>query len=232
MDAVLLTLTIVALVAAAGFGALTWRLLREERSRSAARVAALASAIDGVEPATAPSAVGDLFAPAHSDAARGMPVIRLAAGVVMALILIVAVAAGRGERSGSDTPPAAAAGSAPLELLSMRHARDGDTFTVSGLVRNPPVRRSPGEGGRAGGEVTRVTAVVFAFDRAGTFVASGRAPLDFTTLDPGDESPFVVTIPRVSEVGRYRVSFRTEDGAVRHVDRRGEASRLAAVDLK
>ncbi len=222
MDAGLLALTIVALVAAAGFGTLTWRLLREERSRSAARVAALSSAIDGAEPAAAPPAIGELFAPAHSEAARGTPIIKLAVGVVMALILIVAVAAGRGERSGSDTRVAAAAGSAPLELLSMRHTRDGDTFTVSGLVRNP----------RAGGEVTRVTAVVFAFDRAGTFVASGRAPLDFTTLDPGDESPFVVTVPRVRDVGRYRVSFRTGDGAMRHVDRRGEQSRLAAVDLK
>ena len=221
MNAVLLALTIVALVAAAAFGALAWRLLREERGRSAARIAALASAIDGAPPAAASPAVGDLFAPARSDAARGTPVIRLAVGIVMALVLIVAVAAGRGGRSGSDAPPAGAGGAA-LELLSMRHLRDGDTLTVSGLVRNP----------REGGEITRVTAVVFAFDRAGTFVASGRAPLDFTTLDPGDESPFVVTVPKVSDVGRYRVSFRTDDGAVRHVDRRAEQSRLAAGGLR
>jgi hypothetical protein len=55
---------------------------------------------------------------------------------------------------------------------------------------------------------------------SGNFVASGRAPLDFVTLAPGDESPFRVTIPHVNDVGRYRVSFRTESGVVRHVDRR------------
>jgi hypothetical protein len=100
----------------------------------------------------------------------------------------------------------------------MRHTRTGETLTVSGLVRNP----------RNAGRVERVTAVVFAFDRAGTFVASGRAPLDFVALDAGDESPFVVSVPGVSEVGRYRVTFRTESGIVRHVDRRAEQTRLSA----
>ena len=61
----------------------------------------------------------------------------------------------------------------------------GTTLTVSGLVRNPG----------AGAAVNGVTAVVFAFDRDGAFVASGRAPLDFGALAPGDESPFVVTVP-------------------------------------
>jgi hypothetical protein len=96
-----------------------------------------------------------------------------------------------------------------LELLSMRHEREGDTLSVTGLVRNP------------GGAAARgIIAVVFAFDHGGNFVASGRAPLDFVTLAPGDESPFHVAIPHVSDVGRYRVSFRTESGVVRHVDRR------------
>ena len=52
-------------------------------------------------------------------------------------------------------------------------------------------------------------------------------PLDFTTLEPGDESPFVVTIPNVASVGRYQVSFRTESGLLRHVDRRSDQVRLA-----
>jgi hypothetical protein len=63
-------------------------------------------------------------------------------------------------------------------------------------------------------------AVVFAFDRDGGFVSSGRAPLEFAAIAAGDESPFRVTIPDVKDVGRYRVSFRTEAGVVRHVDRR------------
>ena len=71
--------------------------------------------------------------------------------------------------------------------------------------------------------VARIAAVVFTFDRDGSFVTSARAPLDFTTLEPGDESPFVVTIPNVGDVGRYRVSFRTDAGVVRHVDRRAQS---------
>ena len=100
----------------------------------------------------------------------------------------------------------------------MRHEREGRALKVSGLVRNPP----------AGRRLVRVTAVVIAFDRAGTFLASGRAGVDFTALDPGDESPFVVTIPGAGDVGRYRVSFRTDGGALRHVDRRAEQMRFAA----
>jgi hypothetical protein len=82
-------------------------------------------------------------------------------------------------------------------------------LTVTGLVRN---------GGSS--PTDRLIAVVFLFDRNGDFVASGRAPLEFVALAPGDESPFRVSVPAVGEVGRYRVSFRTEAGGVRHVDRR------------
>src|ERR671912_25814 len=98
-----------------------------------------------------------------------------------------------------------------LELVSMRHAREGRTLTVTGLVRNP----------RVGVPRSNIAAVVFVFDRSGGFVASGRAALDFTNLAPGDESPFVVKIPDVAGVVRYRVSFRTEAGILRHLDRRG-----------
>jgi len=105
----------------------------------------------------------------------------------------------------------------PLELVSMRHQREGTTLTVSGLVHNPT----------AGTAVNGVTAVVFAFDRNGGFVASGRAPLEFASLAPGDESPFVVAVPNVSDVARYRVSFRTGQGIVRHVDRRSNQVQLA-----
>ena len=82
-------------------------------------------------------------------------------------------------------------------------------MTVTGLVRNR------GEAASA-----TIMAVVFVFDRDGGFVASGRAPLEFARIAKGDESPFQVTIPDVKDVGRYRVSFRTESGIVPHVDRR------------
>ena len=224
-------LAIVSVIAAVGFGWFAWRLREEERRRSAARVAALSSAIDAVDAASfdagmahAPVAVKGLFAPEHSAAAGGAPVIKLAVGVAMAVVLLVAIAMsnrGPGDDTASSTPAPTAAssqGAAPLELISMRHERDGTTLKVAGLVRNP----------RKAGKIGRVTAVVFAFNRAGAFVTSGSAGLDFTTLDPGDESPFVVTIPGITDVGRYRVSFRTDAGVMRHVDRRADQMRLAS----
>jgi hypothetical protein len=259
MDVVLLTLTMLSLAAAAGFGFMSWRIGREQRQREQARIAALATAMTG------PSAVrvrheagpqptlrsfdetvarlGDAFS-SEADAAetqvaagaaetqvavgsvfdrateglRGRPAIKAAVIGAMVVTIVIgaiigarmsdnAAASTRSNRNGAMTTSAAA----PLELMSMRHQRQGTTLTVSGLVRNPP----------QGAAVNGVTAVVFAFDGSGAFLASGRAPLDFSSLRPGDESPFVVNVPNVSDVARYRVTFRSGSGVVRHVDRRG-----------
>lgn len=224
MNVVLIALTVVSFVAAAGFALVAWRTLADDRRRSAARVAALASAIDGgaprTAPATVPVAVASMFTTESGGSLKSRPLIKAAVVATMGIAIVVVVA--MSSRGPDQTPApggsAARQQSAPLELVSMRHAREGGSLTVSGLVRNP----------RAGSSAARISAVVFAFDTDGTFVASGRAPLDFTTLEPGDESPFVVTIPNVANVGRYRVSFRTESGMLRHVDRRADHMRLAA----
>ena len=102
----------------------------------------------------------------------------------------------------------------PLELVSLTHARQNQKLAVSGLVRNPV----------DGKPVERLSAVVFLFDRMGTFVASSRANVDFLKLGAGDESPFVVSLDAPATVARYRVSFRTDDGIVPHIDRRGARS--------
>jgi hypothetical protein len=65
-----------------------------------------------------------------------------------------------------------------------------------------------------------VNVVVFVFDRRGAFITSLQGPLDFRTLAAGDESPFVVSLDHIADVGRYRVSFRADDQIVPHVDRR------------
>ncbi len=104
----------------------------------------------------------------------------------------------------------AATASAPLELVSLRHERHGDALIVSGLVRNPP----------AGKPIAGLSAVAFTFDRQGTFMASGRAELDFPRLSAGEESPFSVSVPQSGAASRYRVSFRTDEGVVPHLDRR------------
>lgn len=213
MEIMLVTFTLAALAAAAGFGAVVWRSRVEARRRSAARVSALAAAIGGPDPGThggaaaRPVAVTSMFATTSGGAVRGRPLMRMA--VVGALAIALVVIAAMANRNHAE-PVAARADAAPLELVSMRHTRDGGTLTVSGLVRNP----------RAGAPLTRLSAVVFAFDRHGAFIASGRAAVDFTLLEPGADSPFVVTVPDAAGVGRYRVSFRTEAGMLRHTDRR------------
>jgi hypothetical protein len=256
MDVVLLTLTTLSLAAAAGFGFLSWRVGREQRQREHARVAALATAMAGPSPVrgrgdtdspsmlqgfgesvprlgeTFPSeteaadtrvAVGSVFERA-TEGLRGRPAIKAAViGAMAVTIVIGAIIGARMSDSAAASPTptrrdaAATSPSAPLELMSMRHQRQGTTLTVSGLVRNPS----------QGVAMNSVTAVVFVFDRNGAFLASGRAALDFSALAPGEESPFVVNVPNVSDVARYRVTFRSGNGVVRHIDKRGNQVQLA-----
>ena len=103
--------------------------------------------------------------------------------------------------------------SRPIELLSLKHTVDGNTFSLVGLVVNP-IDATP---------LTHVVAVVYLFDKDGAYFASGKAELEFAGLKPGEESPFTVKISNVEHVGKYRVGFRREDGSViAHVDKRGE----------
>ena len=218
MDVVLLTLTTLSLAAAAGFGALSWRVGLEERERSRARIAALSTAMGAGNSSDADGprvAVGSVVERA-GNALSGRPIVKFAAIGVMTLAIVVGAFVGY--RSHGSTP-AAGSGPAPLELMSMRYQHEGSTLTVSGLVRNPA----------GGSAINGLNAVVFAFDGNGGFVSSGRAPLDFGALAPGDESPFVVTVPNAPSVARYRVSFRTGTGVVRHVDRRGATVLAQAV---
>lgn len=122
------------------------------------------------------------------------------------------------ESQGSGS--SATAATAPLELVSLRHTQQGDTLTISGLVQNP-------KDGTAHARLA-VTAVVFGAD--GAFLTSGKAPLDYTKLAAGDESPFVITVPVNAPVARYRIGFRAEDGSVvAHVDRRNPDVRRAGL---
>jgi len=214
MDMVLLTITTLSLAAAAGFGFLSWRIGREEREREQARIAALSDAMTPFlpeNPLRGAVAVGSVFE-RTAEGLRGRPVIRVAAGV-LTLVIVAGGAFVSSWTSGAESPKP----TAPLELMSMRYQRQGTTLTVSGLVKNPS----------SGLAVNDVTAVVFAFNRNGAFVSSGRAPLDFSALAPGDESPFIVNVPNVTDVARYRVTFRSGDAVVRHIDRRSNRVQLA-----
>lgn len=204
MTIILIVLTLLSLTAAAIFAVAAWRARAEAAERSATRVAALASALatpDATEPTPVP--VTSMFASATADRrALTKPAIAAAIGAVLLI--------GGGTVLRHDSHAAPRDAGAPLELVSMRHARAGRALTITGLVRNPP-EAAP---------LTQVTALVFAFDRGGEFVASGRGMLELTGLQPGEEAPFSVTVNDLADVGRYRVSFRTAAGPLRHVDRR------------
>ncbi|MGH9370938.1 MAG: hypothetical protein ACRD15_05350, partial [Vicinamibacterales bacterium] len=139
-----------------------------------------------------------------------------AAGTLGALIALGAYALSPGQASTPPNPgPTVGAEVRPLELLGLRHTQDADSLTISGLVLNP----------RGGAVVRHVSASVVLFGSDGGFLASGRAGLDYVTLAPGDESPFVIKIPVAGTVSRYRVGFRGPDGAViAHVDRRADGT--------
>ena len=137
-----------------------------------------------------------LFAAGERESPAGR---RLLAVVTVAAVMAIGVGAlmfARSEPTAGSATQAISSGAAPadpaavgtagvpLELMSLRHDREGEKLTITGLVINP----------RHGARVERTSAVVFVFDEAGTFVASGRALIDYTRLDPGDQSPFVVTV--------------------------------------
>ncbi len=258
MDIILLGTTIVSLVVALVMSTAAWRMARDEKKRSAARVAALSlAATDDPRPnvnaigfearADKPLAKAP-WAPAraaHESAHRMVaapvaaaeelplhqPSVSHASGflgavetepehgsrqksLAFAAVALFAVLSGGlvWMMSGPRGTSAAAVGpNSPLELVSLSHQRQNATLAVSGLVRNPA----------AGQPIEHLSAVVFLFDRAGSFVTSSRAKVDFLKLGAGDETPFVVSLDAPATVARYRVSFRTDDGIVPHIDRRG-----------
>jgi hypothetical protein len=214
---------------------LVWRMLRDERQRSEARVVALTAKARPAAPSrpvridlpiredAVPASLSStaLFAERESHSPWGHRAAVMAGlGLVLASVVLVALAAGGRNRDLRAQAPAAATAAQPaagtpvtagLELLSLRDARQPGSLTITGLVHNP----------RGGSALSRVTVTAYAFDDKGSFLASGRALLEVTALTPGDDSPFVVTVPVTETVARYRIGFRGEDGRViAHVDKR------------
>jgi hypothetical protein len=273
METVLMIVTVIALALAIAMAVLAWRLLRENRERTAARAEALhaMATADGDERFAALDDLDENDSDVHMDhdddareratdwdwalaerppaAAEPPPVLRpalghapvahpmfgasaaparapktrwlafCAAGLVMAALAsavytlygpVIAAASPLAEWTGGERR----SGPRPLELLSLRHTADAGAFTVTGLVQNPS----------DGATVRKVVAVVYLFDRDGNYFGGGKAALDFDVLQGGAESPFIVRVPNVTHVSRYRVGFRSEnDTVVAHVDRRGQA---------
>ncbi len=275
MEIVLLAVTVVSLVIALVMSVTAWRLARDEKQRSAARVAALSIAASAPGDASShagqgvsPDAIGFQAQPAivqkprprapwapapvaaeateravfawppptpelplqaaatsrnlaHASGFLGAesdPAPQASGGrqrslaVAAAVLMVVLIGSLAWTMSAPRGTSAAAVGpNSPLELVSLRHDRKNEKIAVSGLVRNPA----------AGKPVERLAAVVFLFDRQGALVTSAKADVDFLKLGSGDESPFVVSLDAPATVSRYRVSFRTDEGVVPHIDRRG-----------
>lgn len=263
MDTLLLGITVVSLIVALVMSVTAWRLMRDEKRRSMARIAALSAAANDEVPfaeaapvapiaaapverivrtpwkpapfaSVSPAASAEVASPAIDNLNTGSSTLSSSSGLlgsssverssgnrqrglaIATVVFFITITGGfLWTMAGSEATPAAAAASngVPLELVSLSHSRQNEKLAVSGLVRNPV----------SGRPVEKLSAVVFLFDRAGTFITSSRAHVDFLKLGAGDESPFVVSIDAPQSVSRYRVSFRTDDGVVPHIDRRGES---------
>jgi hypothetical protein len=246
MDTTLVTVTLLSLGMAAALSVIVWRMLRDEKQRSEARIAALA--VLAARPAPAPSprlhaatpavalpVKAPVAAPLKASIAptptstgamfeehveespwKNRLAVMTALGLVLASVILFALAANTSNspsRAAAATAAtsAAAAPAAGLELISLRDSRQADALTITGLVRNPG----------QGAPLDRISVTAYTFDDKGSFLASGRALIDVTALAPGDESPFVVSVPVSETVARYRIGFRGEDGRViAHVDKR------------
>lgn len=246
MEAVLLAVTLLSLAIALGASALAWRVMRNERLRSEARIAALAADL-GIEDDERPlhasrradpagaveirAADEPVVAPAGMFApkVRERSAFRFAAGVGVAALLVAAVIGtlvltSRGTPHAPAEPAQAAAARAsapadvPLELIALGHEREADRLTVRGVVRG--VAPAPAQG--------PLTAVVSLFDREGTLIGSGRGTVQGAEADLAGERTFVVTVNSAGNVGRYRVSFRSDDHIVPHVDRRAQPGTLSS----
>jgi hypothetical protein len=243
MDTTLLTVTILSMGMAAALSVIVWRLLRDERRRSDARVAALAAAADApvasafpprrdaprTDPAEALAKAGrrnDDELPLHEQPVTSGAMFvtapeptpwwnRLA---VMAGVALVITSAVLFALAAKDRARAAGTESAATVAVSpgLELLSLRDSRDGDALTITGLVRNPRGAALRS-----RVAVTAYAFDEKGAFLASGRALLDVTALAGGDESPFLVTVPAAAAVARYRIGFRSEDGRViSHVDRR------------
>ena len=238
MDTTLVTVTVLSMGMAAALSVIVWRMLRVERQRADARVAALtllaARPLARPEPARTEPRPTTLDLPIRQESAVGsvplfvegehtspwrarfavMGALALAGAAIVLFALVAAARSAPVQQKSSGALAAArneSVASSGLELLSLRDSHEAGSLTITGLVHNP----------RGGAPLSRVTVTAYAFDDKGAFLASGRALIDVTALAPGDESPFVVTVPVTETVARYRIGFRDAGGRViAHVDRR------------
>jgi hypothetical protein len=224
---VLVLITIASLVFAVVMGYLMRQMRREEQRRFDRRVATLSADIHAddlpFEPSTTPAvamAATRMFQIPGSTGGRFLQAktAPLAALVLAGAGMVVFVIGGRPgaalERAdrtrASQADSRRAAQPVPLELVALQHEREGEQLTIRGVVRNPAT----------GVSIDHLAAIVLLLNADGDLITRGRAAVAAESLPPGAETTFVVTVPNSADVGRYRLSFRTNDRVIPHVDRR------------
>ena len=210
MDLTLAIVTAFSVSLATLMSVMAWRLASEERRRSEARIAALTADIDPPSD-PAPNAAADMFAALRPARERSRSAVAATAGIFVVATLAAAVVGFSSHRTPDLRGRSAA--QAPLELLALDDEFDAGRLTIRGIVRSPTGATS----------AAHLIAVVQMFSADGAFVASGRTDVDTTSLEAGREGTFAVTVPGATDVSRYRVSFRSDDRVVPHVDRRESA---------
>jgi hypothetical protein len=234
MDTVLLGITAVSLVIAGVSAMIAWRVVRADRQRTAARVAALAAAAglrDMPAPAASPVAPavvetalvddGAIFSrPTVDSGSAGRQLRLLTAAAVVALVAVGGAGAMfvSGRTPGVSRPTART----PVELVALSHARTDGVLAVSGIVRNPA----------GGAALEHIDAQVRVFDAAGIMISTRSARLDVPRLAPGQDAPFVITVGEAATAARYRVSFTIDGTMLPHVDRRTNSPAAVTADAR
>lgn len=228
VETTLITVTLLSLFLAIAMGVVTWRLVLEERRRSAARLAALAAELKGgnwsanaPDPLELESAVEGggakdpetethgLFASSSLPPTAGWGRFAASAGAAGVVLAVVATVFLLSESGAGDAAESHGDARPPLDLIALRHAADGPFLDISGSVRNPAAAADAG----------RLSVVALAFDAAGTLVATRRTPVETPSLPPGADSPFTIRL-LAAGISRYRISFLLDDTTIPHVDRR------------
>ena len=249
MEFVLGTVTLLALAMAVAMGVVTWCLVREERRRSAARLAALAAELQqrratprdprsAKRPSTVKPAATRTTAAVPVDVTiRGPEPPRAtnepgAQGVRLFGTPVV-------DATGGWSRLLAGLGVAGIVLLvavsvaivtSSAGDREDETAATDQVPVELLVLNHEREDGLLaisgtirnpldGKVATHVIVLAMAFDHDGVMVATQRVPLKLETLLPGGESPFAISLP-AERVSRYRISFLIDETTVPHIDRR------------
>ena len=248
MEAVLLAVTLLSLAIALGASSLAWRVMRNERLRSEARIAALAAdlgiedderplhASRRAEPAEAVeirTADEPIAAPAGMFApkVRERSAFRFAAGIGVASLLVAAVIGTPGadeSRNDARSRGNRTAAAACACVCARGRAARTDRAGPRARGRSPDGARRRARrrtGARAGSAHRRGVAVR---SRGNAASAAGAARSSGAEADPAGERTFVVTVNSAGNVGRYRISFRSDDHIVPHVDRRAQPGTLSS----